>query len=192
METARCGPISKRGVHVRLSCDAPSFYSTARKRAARIQLRNHRSLRMPTPLFLRKAASGRPIGRGRQEPPESLARSALSKGFARNLGELLVSFLPQFREWHPPTQTGQAAGMAELRRLVERRSISRKRYGTPKRRRPGRNGSGRTPLLVPMKVGNRHRRDPREGRRGQADVSGNGNMAVLETENHVHRTSPNS
>jgi hypothetical protein len=28
METARCGPISQRGVHVRLSCDASSFYST--------------------------------------------------------------------------------------------------------------------------------------------------------------------
>jgi hypothetical protein len=68
-----------------------------------------------------------------------------------------------------------------MRRPVERRSISRRRYGTPEGVLDG-IGSGRTPLIVPMKVGNRHRRDPREGRRGQADVSGNGNMAVLETE----------
>ena len=31
METARCGPISNRGVHVRLSCDAPLFYSTQKR-----------------------------------------------------------------------------------------------------------------------------------------------------------------
>jgi hypothetical protein len=34
--------------------------------------------------------------RGRTELPESLARGALSKGLARNLGELPISFLPPF------------------------------------------------------------------------------------------------
>src|SRR5579862_9640305 len=35
METARCGPISNRGVHVRLSCDAPLFYSTGFSRESK-------------------------------------------------------------------------------------------------------------------------------------------------------------
>jgi hypothetical protein len=38
-----------------------------------------------------KAESGRPPARGRQEPPESLARGTLSQGFAKNLGDLPVS-----------------------------------------------------------------------------------------------------
>jgi hypothetical protein len=43
-----------------------------------------------------------------------------------------------------------------------------------------------------MKVGNWHGWDPLEGRRGQADASAGGNMAVHgDRENHVHRTSSN-
>ena len=69
----------------------------ARERAARIQLRNRFSLRMPTSLASRKAVSREPLCEGLVEPPESLARGTLSEGFPANVGDLRVSADARYR-----------------------------------------------------------------------------------------------
>jgi len=56
-----------------------------------IQPRKRTTLQMPTSFSLRKAASRRPLERGRLEPPGSLAQGTFSKGFSRNLGGLPLS-----------------------------------------------------------------------------------------------------
>jgi hypothetical protein len=50
------------------------------------------------------------VRRGHSEPPESPDRGALSKGFGRNLGELLISFLPH-AGMVPPDPNGPGPGI---------------------------------------------------------------------------------
>ncbi len=66
-----------------------------------------RLVAMPTPLTRRKAASGRPILRGRAGSPESLARGMLPKGFPMNPGELTIF----------ARESGNAAVKGDQRRL---------------------------------------------------------------------------
>ena len=114
-----------------------------------IQLRNRTSWRMPTPLTQRKAASCGPKGEVRNEPPESLARGTLSKGFSRNLGDLLVSTLQG--------EVPLGRGRPETNGTGEEESYD---------------------LVVPRKVGNWRGRNPLEGRREQRDVPIGGHMAT--------------
>src|SRR5215469_4087739 len=64
---------------------------TARKQAARIQLRHLLSLRRRRRYARRKAASGQPLCEVVSGSPESLARGMLSSGFPANPGELTTS-----------------------------------------------------------------------------------------------------
>lgn len=73
----------------------------------------------------RKAVSGRPLERGREEPPESLERGTLSKGFCRNLGDLLIFILTEM--------VAQSQGRPEASGKSEEESYD---------------------LIVPKKVGN--------------------------------------
>ena len=136
---------------------------TARTRAARVQLRNRFIVSVPTLLAWWKAASGRASPRGRSGPTESPARGTLSKGFPRNLGELLISSRRQgvVRPWNNelgPGRLGCAARGSES-------GIRRQRYPVP--RETGGAGTGREQSydpIIPMKVGNR--RAPATGGHG--------------------------
>jgi hypothetical protein len=94
------------------------------------------------------------VMRGHWEPPESLARGTLSKGFSRNLGGLPPP-PARDRHWHRLTAMGPApAGMDALARGANDAS---KRRGTAPSRETG---DGRDGLeesydsIVPGKVGN--------------------------------------
>lgn len=104
---------------------------------------------MPTLLTQRKAASREPLCEVLVEPPESLARGTLSQGFPRNLGGLLVS-----------------PAHAEVPR------------GRGRPETDGMGGEESYDLIVPMKVGNWHSRNPLEGRRKQLDVPIGRHMAT--------------
>ena len=119
----------------------------------RIQLRKRYSLRMPTLLAWRKAASGRPISRGWLEPPESLARGTLPQGLPRNAGELSISSI--FRVWHSPSPMCQALSRRDAC-FKERTSIPLEvSAGKGDRSRPGRMVEQSYDPIVPMKVENR-------------------------------------
>ena len=148
---------------------------TARKRAARIQLRNRFVVSVPTLLAWRKAASGRALGEFAPGPTESLARGTLSKGFSRNLGELPISS----REpgMVHPTQRTRPWGYGCAPAGSEGRHPTAEVPG--RRGRPEVAGTGREQSydpIVPMKVGKRRAsakgrpRYPLEGRGKQADV----------------------
>ena len=110
---------------------------------------------MPTPLAWRKAASGRPLARGRQEPPESLARGTLPQGFPRNLGELSSLLLQLRGHGARLTATGPApAGMGCTWPGSERASRGKVPAVEGDRRRPGRVGEQSYDPIVPVKVGN--------------------------------------
>jgi hypothetical protein len=142
---------------------------TARKRAARIQLRNRFVVSVPTWLAWRKAASGRALGEFVPGPTESPARGRLSKGFPRNLGQLPISS----REpavVHPP-QTNRAQGAQMRPRGSEVRHPTAEVPG--RQGRPEAVGMGREQSydpIAPMKVGKRRAsatgrpRYPLEGR----------------------------
>src|SRR5215470_12265448 len=60
-------------------------------------------MRKPRPFNWPKAESGQPLKQGGREPPESLARGTLSKGFSRNLGKPL-RFLDRGSWWSRATR----------------------------------------------------------------------------------------
>ena len=149
---------------------------TARKRAARIQLRNRFAVSVPTLLAWRKAASGRALGEFAPGPTESLARGTLSKGFPRNLGELPIS--SRARGVVHPTQTNRAQGVGCAPAGSEvRHSTAEVAGGQGRPEAPGTGREQSYEPIVPMKVGKRRAsvtgrpRDPPEGRGKQADVS---------------------
>ena len=82
------GPVASVAIRrVTGGCEA----YTARTQAVRISSEIVSALRMPTPLALRKAASGQPSCEVGPGSPESLARGMRSKGFPANPGELPTS-----------------------------------------------------------------------------------------------------
>lgn len=82
---------------------------TARKQAASIELRHQASLRQPTPLWTRKAASGQPPTRGWPGVAGVEGRGMLPKGLPVNLGELPVSAV-MWASVTGPTQQDQVSG----------------------------------------------------------------------------------
>ena len=103
---------------------------TARKRAARVQLRNRFFVSVPTLLAWRKAALGRASRRGRSEPTESPARGTLSQGFPRNLGELLIS--SRNPGWVRPVGNGPGPRQLGCAACGSEASIRRQRYRAPR------------------------------------------------------------
>ena len=103
---------------------------TARKRAARVQLRNRFFVSVPTLLAWRKAALGRASRRGRSEPTESPARGTLSQGFPRNLGELLIS--SRNPGWVRPVGNGPGPKQLGCAACGIEASIRRQRYRAPR------------------------------------------------------------
>ena len=136
---------------------------TARKRAARVQLRNRFFVSVPTLLAWRKAALGRASRRGRSEPTESPARGTFSQGFPRNLGELLIS--SRNPGWVRPV--GNGPGPRQLGCAACGSEASIRRRGTGCQGRPEVSGMGREQSydpIVPRKVENR--RAPETGGHG--------------------------
>src|SRR6266446_8009813 len=125
-----------------------------------------RLVAMPTPLTRRKAASGRPILRGRAGSPESLARGMLPKGFPMNPGELTIF----------ARESGNAAVKGDQRRLhTDGGAVLR----------PRSTGEGGEPQGFRKE----RPRDPLEGRGKQADVSAEGNIGETQNSNcYVHKT----
>jgi hypothetical protein len=111
------------------------------------------------------------------EPPESLARGTLSKGFSRNLGDLPVSF--RKIGYGSPGNKGPGPGRYRCTWLRERRSIWR-RYLQSRETGDWKERAGEESYepIVPMKVGNAggDPGDPLEGRGEQRNVLDGGHM----------------
>src|SRR5713101_2621688 len=118
---------------------------------------------MSTPLAWRKTAFGRPIRRGRWEPPESLARGTRSQGFSRNLGDL-PSPPVQSRQGAPDSNGPGPGWVNALARGTNGHSAERYRAVEGDRRRPGRAGRSLTTSEYRRAWGTGESRDPREGR----------------------------
>jgi hypothetical protein len=125
---------------------------TARKRAARIELRNRPVVAKADAVVVAEGSTWITVTRGGQGSPESGARGTLSKGFPVNLGELAIS--PEMGSVLPNPKEPGLRGM---------RAAREKRTG-PQREQPVAKGNRRRQLrvseqaydpIVPLKVENR-------------------------------------
>jgi len=147
---------------------------TARKRAARIELRNRPVVAKADAVVVAEGSTLITVTRGGQGSPESVARGTLSKGFPVNLGELAISpemgsVLPNPKE---PGLRGMRAAPREANKPSTRETC---RQGQPEAAATGERAGLRPHSTVeggePQGSRKGRPRYPLEGRGKQVDVS---------------------